>query len=80
MNELERQLTQALSELSTQYKTDMTRLEERNKHLSMQVSSLSQQVQALNNQLNQLEPFLRNLAGAMVDLGLMKSARPSSGG
>ena len=69
MNELERQLTQALSELST-----------RNKHLSMQVSSLSQQVQALNNQLNQLEPFLRNLAGAMVDLGLMKSARPSSGG
>lgn len=72
MNELERQLTQALSALSGQYKTDMTRLEDQNKYLHQQVNSLTQRVEALAGQLNHLEPYLKNLTEAVSGLSLKR--------
>lgn len=66
MNELERQLTQALSALSEQYAQDMKRLEEQNIYLHQEVTDLSQQVQTLSSQLNRLETFLKSLSAAIT--------------
>lgn len=68
MTELERQLSAALQQLSTQYALDMRRLTDHNLHVQEQLQTLAQRLDAQSKQNSELAQSLQRLTDVLSEV------------